>query len=107
MTEIITLYKRASVTSAGSSLDAWTTIGTVHAAVYFGSDREFAAGGATVAQKNIVFTVRRPAIKLDSGMRIVYSGETYDVTSVQPADQRGFLKLRASCLEFEGVGADA
>ena len=103
--EMITLSSKEVTTANGSSTSVPVTVGSYHASVYGGSDREYAQHGVTWTHRPIVATMRAPLDKtLTAGLILTWRGEDYRVVSVQPAERRGWLKLRAERVAPEEVG---
>ena len=65
----------------GEGVPGWTTTNTVWAAAEPGGGNEGTEGEKITATGLIKFTIRYIA-GLDEKMRIIYGGETYDITNI-------------------------
>lgn len=93
MNHRIALLQRAPGTNgAGQPSKVFNEVATIWADVRFQSGAEVLRAGADVAIKRVTIRIRARA-GLDTGWRIRYQGEMFDIKSALPDQDRSFMFL--------------
>lgn len=103
MSHRITLQKLSSTTNDnGFEVEDWIDVRTVWASVSNLYGKEYFEAAATQEQKTVKFTIRYIQ-NLDTSMRIMFKGKTYNITFIDNIKyQNKFIEIKA--LEVEGSG---
>ena len=92
----ITIQQRLSnIDAKGFTTDSWEDVAIVWAAAENLRGREFFAAAAVQAEHTVKFTIQHRS-GLDTTMRILFDGKTYNITAVDNMQYRqNYIEIRA------------
>lgn len=84
--------------SLGALVKSWVAVATVWGSSDILSAREFFAASAVNAEQTVKFLIRYRT-GIDSGMRVLFAGKTYDIQGVLPDERRTEITLMARLID--------
>lgn len=84
----------------GQEVEAWADVATVWAHVRFLNGREFISADRQVQQAVASIRIRRREVT--PSMRIVFDGDTYNITAVLPGSDRVYVDLAVTAGVADG-----
>lgn len=88
---IIIQHKTVTADGWGQEIEVWSDLATVWANVRFMSGKEYISANRETAQ--IQASIRIRIRSVDSGMRVIFNGKVYEITSVLPNSKAAYIDL--------------
>ena len=102
----ITLYTTSETTLAsGQKQVQFTEEITLFANIEYKSGGEATEAGQKVASENVIFTIHNVITNLNKQRKLVYNGESYEITRIIPDHHHEFfLKIECKVRDNTNVG---
>lgn len=105
MREKVQLLRKEFDGSSGAQKEKLVPMMEIYAAVRYVSGSEFIKLGSYYEAQRLIFTVRKPKQKIDSGLVVRYREKDYEALEiVDNFAWKGMVDIRAKAVGFEGLG---